>query len=285
MPIDPSLFTEVSDGDVVSAENIRDRFQDLERLVNGGIELIDLKAGPGFTSEQKKIFGTRHIVRPEFYSIANTRIIGTPADVYYRNRFFSSFNRYVRHEVSGNYQTGIDGVDSTVLDALTAESWTPIDGMSATVMVKGDSNVDAYVNGSLYAYAAGGSDGIGTSLAERYNDTGSSIPSSANREQEAALRRCKQCGLFKAFFILYVDKMDGNGPQRQNETERRIFNRGEGSYAFRKTQVSFATKIELSPGTNKVSYRVLYRMRADTSIAFNHVYIDNRNFFVDVHYR
>jgi hypothetical protein len=135
--------------------------------------------------------------------------------------------------------------------------------MSATVIVKGDSNVDAYVNGSLYAFAAGGSDGIATSLEDRYNDRGQSGPAStANSKQEAALRRCLQCGLFKAFFILYVDKMDGNGPQRQNETERRIFNRGEGSYAFRKTQVSFATKIELSPGTNKVSYRVLYRMRA-----------------------
>ena len=285
MPITPSLFGIVANGDVVSAEDIRARFQDLERLINGGIELPDLKTGSGFTAEQRKIFGTRHIVRPEFYSIANTRIVGTPADVYYRNRFFSSFNRYVRHEVSGNYQTGAASVDSTVLDALPAESWTPIDGMSATVIVKGDSNVDAYVNGSLYAFAAGGSDGINTSLKERYSDSGGSIPSEENTEQEAALRRCKQCGMFKAFFILYVDQMDGNGPQRQNETERRIFNRGEGSYAFRKTQVSFATKITLSPGTNKVSYRVLYRMRNDTSTGFNHVFIDNRNFFVDVHYR
>ena len=286
MPIDPSLFTSVSSGDVVSAEDIRNRFQDLERLVNGGIALIDLKGGSSFTDEEKKIFGTRHIVRPEFYSIANTRIIGTPADVYYRNRFFSSLNRYVRHEVTGSYQTGRDPIDSKVLDALPAESWTPIDGMSATVIVKGDSNVDAYVNGSLYAFAAGGSDNIPTSLKDRFSDTGGTPDTSKeNTEQEAAFRRCLQCGLFKAFFILYVDKMDGNGPQRQNETERRIFNRGEGSYEFRKTQVSFATKIELSPGTNKVSYRVLYRMRNDESTAFNHVFIDNRNFFVDVHYR
>tara|TARA_R100000234_G_scaffold119629_2_gene103122 strand:- start:4 stop:858 length:855 start_codon:yes stop_codon:yes gene_type:complete len=284
MPINPALFPVVGPGDVVSATDIRNRLEDLERLVNGGITLADLKVSAEFTESERKIFGTRHIVRPEFYSVANTRVIGTPADVYYRNRFFSSLNRYVRHEITGSYQTGNSGVDSTVLDALPAEAWTPIDGMAASVVVKGEETVDAMVNGSLYAFGAGGSDGFFTSLEDRYNDTGDSV-GFPNNEQRAAFNRAQQCGIFKAFFMLYVDLMDGNGPQPQRETERRIFNRGEATYPFRKTQVSFATKVQLSPGVNKISYRCLYRMRQDDNIGFNHVYIDNRNFFVDVHYK
>jgi hypothetical protein len=66
MPADPTILSTVSNGDVVSAENIRNRFQELENLVNGGIKKVDLKVGPDFTEKEKQIFNSRHIVKPEF---------------------------------------------------------------------------------------------------------------------------------------------------------------------------------------------------------------------------
>lgn len=285
MPVDPSVIAPVSSGDTVSAEDIRERFQGLEKFVNGGIEASDLKTGSDFTAEEKQIFETRHILKPEFYVQANTRIHGVSSDVYYRNRFLSSFNRYVRHEVTGAYNTGDGDFTASDLDALPSEAWTPIDGMSSTVVVKGTSNVTAFVNGSLYAWAGGGSDGIGTRLKDRYGDTGSGSAFQPNKVQRAAYRRCLQCGKFIAIFVLYVDNMDGSGPQKQSSTERRLYNRGERSYPFRKTQISFTDRVTLTPGPNKISYRCLYRMVQEDSIAFKHVFIDNRNFLVDVHYK
>ncbi len=285
MPADPTILAPVASGDVVSAEDIRDRFQELENFVNGGIKQSDLKVGPSFTDEEKQIFTTRHIQKPEFYSIANTRVQGVSADIFYRNRFLSSFNRYVRHEITGSYNTGSDGFSESDLNALSHEAWTPIDGMSTTVVVKGTSNVSAFVNGSLYAWAGGGSDGIGTKLKERYSDSGAGGGAIPNDVQRSASRRITQCGKYIAVFVLYVDNLDGSGPQRQDSTHRRLYNRGERSYPFRKTQISFADRVTLTPGPNKISYRCIYRMVADNSIAFKHVFIDNRNFFVDVHYK
>ena len=51
MPVDPSVIAPVSSGDTVSAEDIRERFQGLEKFVNGGIEASDLKTGSDFTAE------------------------------------------------------------------------------------------------------------------------------------------------------------------------------------------------------------------------------------------
>jgi len=197
----------------------------------------------------------------------------------------SSFNRYVRHEITGNYNTGSDGFSGSDLNALSHEAWTPIDGMSTTVVVKGTSNVSAFVNGSLYAWAGGGSDGVGTKLKERYSDSGVGGGAIPNDVQRSASRRITQCGKYIAVFVLYVDNLDGSGPQRQDSTHRRLYNRGERSYPFRKTQISFADRVTLTPGPNKISYRCIYRMVQDDSIAFKHVFIDNRNFFVDVHYK
>ena len=284
MPVDPIVFRSVSEGELVSAEDIRSRFKHLETFVNGGIAKSDLKTG---SSEfEKQIFNTRHIIRPEFYSIANTRIHGVSSDVFYRNKFKSSFNRYVRHEITGNYNTGEGGFSTSELNALPFDAWQPIDGMSCTVVVKGNTDVTAFVNGSLYAFGAGGNDGINTQLKDRYNDTGGSTEDNPiNDIQRSALRRCLANGRIIAVFVLYVDNLDGNGPQKQPLTERRLFNRGERSYPFRKAQISFAEMITLTPGPNKVSYRCIYRMLEEDNISQKHVYIDNRNFFVDVHYK
>jgi hypothetical protein len=289
MPADPTILSTVSNGDVVSAENIRNRFQELENLVNGGIKKVDLKVGPDFTEKEKQIFNSRHIVKPEFYSIANTRIQGVSSDVFYRNTFDNSFNRYVRHEHLGYFDPDTmpeEGPAISDLNAVDANSWSPIDGMSSTVVVKGKINRNAFVNGSLYAFCAGGSDRFtGTTLKERHDDAGGKLELTTSTLQRQAFNRCKACLRYSVFFGLYVDTLDGSGPQLQNSTVRFLLNRGERSYPFRKQQISFSTRVTLTPGPNKLSYRSLYRIFGTQQQSLKHVFIDNRNFFVDVHYR
>ena len=283
MTVDPSKMPPVSSGDVVSATDLRTRFQELERFVNGGIELPDLST----LTDDDSLFSSRHMVKPEFYSTANSRIKAVSSDVYYRNTFFSSFNRYVRHEITGAYITGNDGFNSSDVDDLPHSAWTPVDGMSATVDVKGSSDVTAYVNGSLYAYGIGSNDGITMTLkdaSENYS-RGPSNGRYTSETQESGVIRALISGKILAAFKLYVDKMDGNGPLEQAVTERWIYNTGERSYKFRRQQVSFAVPVTLSPGQNKISYRCIYRLGEHDSLSFKHLFIDNRNFFVDVHYK
>tara|TARA_R100001126_G_C4873784_1_gene174701 strand:+ start:966 stop:1805 length:840 start_codon:yes stop_codon:yes gene_type:complete len=279
MPVSSTIFSTVAAGDSISAKEIRDRFSELERFLNGGIQDID------FNSTDKNIFSNQHIIKPEFYSVANTRVEGVTSDVFYRNTNFSSYNRHVRHETSGSYNTDGGSFDSTDLDALPADAWQPIDGMAATVNVKGNSNVLAFVNGSLYGSAVGSDDRFTIPL-ERIAANGvGTVDADLSEVQRAGFNRCVDSGIIIAAFKLYVDKMDGLGPQPVNSTKRRLFNRGENSYRFRHQQISFATRVLLSPGPNKISYRCIYRLKEHNSRALKHVFIDSRNFFVDVHYK
>lgn len=279
MPVSSAIFRTVAPGESISAEEIRDRFSELERFLNGGIQQVD------FRSTDKNIFTNQHIVKPEFYSVANTRVEGVTSDVFYRNTNFSSYNRHIRHETSGSYNTDGGSFSTTELDALPSDAWQPIDGMAATVNVKGDSNVSAFVNGSLYGSAVGSDDTfkIGlTTIAANGVGTKDTI---LRDVQRAAFNRCLNSGVFIAAFKLYVDTMDGSGPQPVDSTKRRLFNRGENSYRFRHQQISFATRVTLTPGPNKISYRCIYRLKDHDSRGVKHVFIDSRNFFVDVHYK
>ena len=279
MPVRSAIFSTVAPGESISAKEIRDRFSELERLLNGGIQQLD------FRSTDKNIFSNQHIIKPEFYSVANTRIEGVTSDVFYRNTNFSSYNRHVRHETSGSYNTDGGGFSSSDLDALPSDAWQPIDGMAATVNVKGGSNVSAFVNGSLYGLAVGSDDRFTIPL-ERIAANGVGTKDADLSEvQRAGFNRCIDSGIFIAAFKLYVDTMDGLGPQPVNSTRRRLFNRGENSYRFRHQQISFATRVTLTPGPNKISYRCIYRLKEHNSRALKHVFVDSRNFFVDVHYK
>jgi len=285
MPVSTSILSNVSPNDTIEADDLRLRFQELERFVNGGIEKNDLK--------ERNVFQTRHIVKPEFYSIANNRILGISSDTFYRNMFFSGFNRYVRHECTGSYNTGSESFSVTTCKSLPHNAWTPIDGMASTVSVKdpdpaspGDT-VTAFVNGSLYAYGSGSDDGVRMKLEQEVknftrNDDGGFTPSTS---QISSFRRALASGNVLGAFMLFVDKMDGNGPQAQKHTFRLVYNSGQRSYKFRRQQISFATNVVLTPGQNKISYRCIYRMTEETSISQKHLYIDNRNFLVDVHYK
>jgi hypothetical protein len=281
MPVDPTIFRTVSSGEEIVAEDIRDRFSELERFVNGGIQRSD------FSPSQENIFSNQHIIKPEFYSIANTRVEGVVADVYYRNVNFSSYNRYIRHETSGSYNTDGGAFSQSDLDLLPYDAWQPIDGMAATVNVKGDEDVSAFVCGSLYAQATGSDDRYDIKLTViSKNLVGSKFSDSdSSRTQQAAFNRAIDSGIFIGVFRLYVDTMDGNGPQPVSETSRRLFNRGSNSYRFRNQQISFATRITLTPGPNKVSYRCIYRLKDQDVKGVKHLMIDSRNFFVDVHYK
>jgi hypothetical protein len=281
MPVDTSILSEVSNGDTITAKDIRNRFTELERFVNGGVTNKD------FHPDQTNIFDNAQIIKPEFYSVGNNRIEGVIADNYYRNTNFSSYNRFIRHETSGSYNTDGESFSSTDLDALPASAWQPIDGMAATVNVKGDQNVSAFINGSCYAQAVGSDDGFKISLKViSKNENGFDVAGdNADMTQRAAFNRCINSGIIIAAFKLYVDTMDGSGPQPVNSTKRRLFNRGQNSYRFRHQQISFATRVTLTPGPNKISYRCIYRLKQQDSRGLKHVFVDTRNFFVDVHYK
>lgn len=279
MPVDPTILSNVSLTDTISAEDLRARFSELERFVNGGITTAD------FRPDKTDIFSSQHIVKPRFYSVGNNRVEGSIADVYYRNTAFSAYNRHIRHESSGSYQAS--SFDETELKALPFSAWQPIDGMAASVFVKGNESVTAYVNGSLYAHALGSDDTFSIPLktisknlvGSKYKDT------KTTDSQRAAFVRATSSGTYIGAMVLYVDRMDGSGPIPIERTRRRIFNRGENAYRFRNQQISFCSKINLNPGINKVSYRMIYRLRKIDDKRHKHLVVDSRNFFVDVHYK
>ena len=279
MPVDPTILSNVSLTDTISAEDLRARFSELERFVNGGITTAD------FRPDKTDIFSSQHIVKPRFYSVGNNRVEGSIADVYYRNTAFSAYNRHIRHESSGSYEA--TSFSETELKALPYSAWQPIDGMAASVFVKGNESVNAYVNGSLYAHALGSDDTFSIPLKTiSKNLVGSQyLNTKFTDSSRAAFTRALNSGTFIGATVLYVDRMDGSGPIPIERTRRRVYNRGENAYRFRNQQISFCSKIRLSPGINKVSYRMIYRLRKIDDKSHKHLVVDSRNFFVDVHYK
>lgn len=295
MPLHNKFSEAVSVGETIDAENIRERFEKLEGFVNGGIDPHDIKyaalheaesAGVTLLSDPRTdAFETRHILRPEYYISANPRVEGVSSDTYYRNVPDGKMNRHIRHETSGHILT--ENLMTSDINDLPADAWQPVDGMSATVMVKGDSNVDAYVCGSCYAWGSGATDFYGMSLYEQAQNysRGDLEGLSPSESQWSAWWRAVACNRTIGIFKLWVDRPDVDEMTDYRSTERRLYGRGERSYRSRRSQLSFATKVTLSPGINKISYRCVYRLtNIDTRLS-QHLYIDNRNFFVDVHYK
>ena len=297
MPLDPDEFSSpVSRGDTVKARDIRSRFSELERFLNGGIESTDIKYRLSSETDglvtntldpRGDAFETRHIIKPEFYLGGNTRVEGTSSDTYHRHIPHGGMNRYIRHEQSGMYRTGEAGFSSSAVDELHHSAWQPIDGMSTTIDVKGDSDVNAYVCGSLYSFSSGGTDFQKDTIhdqAQHYS-RGEDEGATLSTTQQAAYTRMMASGMTIAVFKLYVQTPEDSEPLAHTKTERRLFNRGENSYNCRRQQISFAHRVTLKPGINKVSYRCVYRLRNEQARTARHLYIDGRNFFVDVHYK
>ena len=297
MPVNPDKFSStVVSGDKVDAEDIRSRFSELERFVNGGIKATDVKYALSSETDglvtntsdvREDAFETRHLIKPEFYLGGNTRVEGVTSDTYHRHVPQASMNRYFRHEQSGMYFTDLDGFSSSAVDDLHHTAWQPVDGMSATIDVKGDETVSAYVCGSLCAFASGGTDFQNDKLQTQaqHLSVGGSEGYDLSTTQMAAYTRMQVSGAIIAIFKLYVQRPEDDEPIAHTHTERRLYNRGEKSYNCRRQQISFAHMVELEPGINKVSYRCVYRLKSIEARTARHLYVDGRNFFVDVHYK
>tara|TARA_R100000353_G_C6504386_1_gene194959 strand:+ start:397 stop:1188 length:792 start_codon:yes stop_codon:yes gene_type:complete len=263
MPIDASIFKDVNPKDPVDAEDLRLRFRELQRFVNGGIN-------PEVDFEESQFIETQHIEKPEFYGSPHPRVEAVSSDTIYRQRTNNRLDRYYRHEQSGSV------LAETYNSAKTQEklsAWQPIEGMSATVFVREDCT--AFVMGNFYTLDQGGSDGF-IKLKKL---------SEGEDRQRASYHRCLLAGRLLAETMLFVDNMDGSGPQAQVFSRRRIFSRGEAQYNMRRQNQSFTNLISLTKGENKVSYRCVYRLKRREDSFVKHLLFDARNFVVDCIYK
>ena len=294
MPLDSTFSDPIETGTVIDAKDINDKFKKLEDFVNGGIDRSDIKyfyeseadaAGVTFSYDPREdAFESRHILKPEYYISGNPRIEGVSSDTFYRNVPDGKMNRHVRHETSGNITT--NSLSSTAINNLKSPAWQPIDGMSANIFVKGDNDVKAFICGSMYAGASGSTDFYGLSVADQAQNYGRG-PEEGKEQSESqwsAWWRQKAGRSTIGIFKLWIDRADGTLID-YDSTERRLYNRGERTYRSRRSQMSFATMVDLKPGINKVSYRCVYRLPDVSARLSQHLYIDARNFFVDVHYK
>ncbi len=265
MPIDPTIFSDVSDGDILEAKDIRDRAKELQRFLNGRIETPRDVSSAAFVD-------TQHIVKPEFYGNPSPRMEGVSSDTIYRKRSGNLLESYYRHEASGSTNisaphSGVSG-DTPTSDFASPSGddinvWHPIEGMAATIHCHERPN-GAICLGSLYAYEDGGT-------------------TSDNHDFSDDFLAAQTASLIIAEFMLFVDT--GNGPVAQERTRRRLFASGADNYRCRRMNHSFAQNITLEHGENKVSYRCFYRMEGIQYRRAIHLYARARNFVVDVHYR
>jgi hypothetical protein len=264
MPIDPTIFSDVSDGDVLEAKDIRDRAEELQRFLNGRIGVPRDVSSAAFVD-------TQHIVKPEFYGGPSPRIEGVSSDTIYRKRSGNVLDSYYRHEASGS--TKISPPARASSDTPTSDFaspsgddinvWHPIEGMSATIHCP-EIPHGAICLGSLYTYEKGGT-------------------TSDNHDFSDDFLAAQTASLIIAEFMLFVDT--GNGPVAQQRTRRRLFASGADNYKCRRMNHSFVKNVTLEQGENKVSYRCFYRMEGIASRRAIHLYARARNFVVDVHYR
>ena len=256
MGVKPSIFTGVSDGDTLDASDIKDRATDLQRFVNGQVWADDLST--------TAFVDTQHIVRPEFYGSPSPRVEGVSSDTIYRKRTGNILDTHYRHEGSGSeLMPSFESPDTSDINL-----WQPVDGMSATIHCH-EYNVTALCIGSFRAFER---DGVVTD-----NIT------SALKDFIAPYRRAVVAGKIIAEFMLFVDT--GNGPVAQERTRRRVFGSGENQYKCRHMNHSFIQDLTLSEGENKISYRCFYRYLGEDDRRMVHLYLQARNFVVDVLYR
>ena len=263
MPIDTTIFKDVNPNDPVDAEDLRARFNELQRFLNGGIN-------PAVDFSETAFIATQHIEKPEFYGSPHPRVEAVSSDTVYRQRTDNRLDRYYRHEQSGSVlaETYDSSTTQTKLSA-----WQPIEGMAATVFVR--ENCSAFVMGNFYSLDQGGSDG--------FQKLKNLIEGKAR--QRASYKRCLLAGRLMAETMLFVDNMDGSGPQAIAGSRRRIFSRGEGQYNMRRQNQSFTNMISLTKGENKVSYRCVYRLKRRDDSNLKHLLFDARNFVVDCIYK
>tara|TARA_R110000787_G_scaffold73767_1_gene164299 strand:- start:3374 stop:4153 length:780 start_codon:yes stop_codon:yes gene_type:complete len=259
MPVKPSIFTTVSDGDTLDASDIKDRATDLQRFVNGQVWADDLST--------TAFVDTQHIVRPEFYGSPSPRVEGVSSDTIYRKRTGNILDTHYRHEGSGSeLMPDFESPDTSDINL-----WQPVDGMSATIHCHED-NVAALCIGSFRAFER---DGV---VSDLYSHLTSDLEDQIN-----PFRRAIVAGKYIAEFMLFVDT--GSGPVAKPRTRRRVYGSGENQYKCRHMNHSFIQDLTLSEGENKISYRCFYRLVGEDDRRMVHLYLQARNFVVDVLYR
>lgn len=261
MGVRETIFTTVSDGDTLDASDIKDRATDLQRFINGQVVAGDLST--------TAFVDTQHIVRPEFYGSPSPRVEGVSSDTIYRKRSGNILDTHYRHEGSGSEL--MESYSSP--DTSDINLWQPVDGMSATIHCHED-NVSALCVGSFRAFERDGK------VTDAPYDAGYD---KAKRDQINPFRRAVVAGKYFAEFMLFVDT--GSGPVAKPRTRRRIYGSGENQYKCRHMNHSFIQDLTLSEGENKISYRCFYRYLGEDDRRMVHLYVQARNFVVDVLYR
>lgn len=126
----PTSLTAFSNGAVVSASDIRDRHDEVQDYLNGGVIATDLRTNTKWVDPSM-------IDPPRFFVGARaSRAIMPTADVYWTR---------TSQGVLGSYITA---------DDIKADAWTPIEGLSRTIYVnppRYGSTADLFVHYTLYA--------------------------------------------------------------------------------------------------------------------------------------
>jgi len=280
MPIIESYLSFKSPSDVLFASDIPKLCEGLSKLVNGGITRDDfLQDGTG---DPRPVITTSHIFKPEFYGSPSPHVSGVSSDTYYRRRSGNKLNRYYRHENIGS-QTMSGFSDAKAQEDFSA--WQPIEGLSATVFIN-EINTgfnSAHVMANWYAQEKGGK--VGTTRGKILSK-GRTDGDSNRLESLSGYNRANSAGTYVAVFALFVDTMDGDGPQIQYSTRRYLFGTGGGRYRCRKMNHSINHLVRgLTEGENKISVRCFYRLVRPEDVRLRHVYVDSRNLVIDVLYR
>ncbi len=281
MPVDTTIISDVSPDETIEAEDLRDRFKELQRFVNGGIEDSDFKRIAG-SSTREGVVETQHIYKPEFYGSPSPTVVGVSSDTVYRRRSGNKLDRYYRHEAIGGQI-----LESFTVEAADDDStaWQPIEGLSTTVYVHESTSPQCLIMGNFYAFESGGKNGYSRSKITNGDKWGRFEQGRNRLESESGYYRSMACGTGIAVFMLFVDTMNGDGPQPIKATRRTLYGTGGGRYRLRRMNHSFTHKVALTQGENKISYRCFYRQKAHDDKRLRHLYIDARNLVVDILYR
>jgi hypothetical protein len=273
------LYPKLS-GSILDAVDLRTRFEHIQGKTNGKFGIGDFVDTVG-TELKKPVVKTEHIFKPEFFGSPSPHILGVSSDTYYRRRSGNKLDRCYRHEATGSKL-----MDSLSLDELRENdpsAWQPIEGLSTTVFVDPGRDAICSIMCNFYAFESGGKSGRARPVLLGFGrDTGY-----GNKEESiSGYGRATAAGLTFGAFCIFVDKMDGNGPQIETSTFRRIFGTGGGRYRMRRMNHSMSHFIgDLSPGENKISVRCIYRQKSLDNKSMRHLYIDQRNLVVDLMYR
>ena len=246
-------------GDATSASEVQAFLDEAHRFINGGMVDSDLH-----TREWVK---TEHIFRPEFFGSPSPRVEMVSSDVHYRQR---------PHD-TGSGHLGV------ALSVNNSESYQYIEGLGATVRCHKAAVVDVMT--SFYIFEDNGQ-GTKLDMDQPVAQVCLFVDNEARRNTiRNIFPRAKGGAPIISGTLSAVESPEA---ENFNGTRAREFNR---------RQVSFIHQESLTAGTHKLSVRLKYKTRQGYSngIAsdhistakgdeWKHVFVEGRNFIVDVHY-